>query len=170
MISDKSLRGICMRIKLVLLTMAALGALAITGAGCGVRQFNGKIRNTANPPQHTLDAPFYAAGQVGSSAQTPVNQMSPTGGAASCSSGVGRPCARMRASVGVPMQFDVNPNISRGISTDPLIGHAAGPYAGTAQAHPTKGVAGRVNSGAGGTRHDSELQNRDLKIMDRLPQ
>ncbi len=79
--------------------------MTVLTASCGVRQFNGRIfRSTSNAgPDTQAHAPFYAAGQGGNSMST-----------ATCNSGVGRPCLRARASVGMPFHFDVNTNNDNG--------------------------------------------------------
>lgn len=120
--------------------------LAMVVESCGLRQFNGRIRNSTAASTNVA-APFYAAGQGG-------NSMSP----ATCNSLTGRPCIRARASVGMPFHFDVNPNDQNGIVVGTTYPAAPAPYAGTVEAGRTLGV-GAVQDKKGG--------NYDLSIMKR---
>lgn len=131
--------------------VAALAlSIASTLAGCGVRQFGAKTMVTKPPVPAKVAAfgPFYSAGQ-GSGSMS----------ASSCGTG-NHPCARARASVGMPYQYDVNPNSLQGPIT-----------AGTGYGAPTPyngGLAGPEGKGAGRTQtaaNRPRMENRDLHLM-----
>ncbi len=132
-------------LRILLLATLLLGL----GSGCGVRQFGGKI-NPAAPTSEAVFGPFYSAGQG-----------SGTMSASSCAPGSGHhPCARMRASVGMPYQFDVNPNTVQG----PV-------RVGTTYSVPATytGIAGSpAGEGAGKTKASANMprvENRDLHLL-----
>ena len=127
-------------------------SIVSTLSGCGVRQFGAKtvVTKPAGPDKLATFGPFYSAGQG-------TGSMS----AGSCASGAGHhPCARMRASVGMPYQYDVNPNSDQG----PIVAGTgfgpAGPYNGGAAGIEGKG-AGRTQTAANRPR----MENRDLHLI-----
>jgi hypothetical protein len=128
--------------------IALLLSLASVMSGCGVRQFGAKI---APPAANGLNGfgPFYSSGQG-----------SGTMSASSCASGSGHhPCARVRASIGIPYQFDVNPNNLQGPVVTGTTFSAPAPYAG---------IAGANGKGAGRTKASADkprVENRDLHIL-----
>lgn len=134
-----------MRTQIQIQAVAVL-LVALISQACGLRQFNGRLRN-ARVASTEVAAPFYAAGQGG-------NSMSP----ATCNTAAARPCIRARASVGVPFHFDVNPNDQNGIIVGTTYPVAPAPYAGTVEAGRTLGLGG-VQDKKGG--------NYDLSIMKR---
>jgi hypothetical protein len=142
--SDILLRAV----PIVVLALSIMSTLT----GCGVRQFGAKTVVQKAPAPDTIGAfgPFYSAGQ-GSGSMS----------AGSCASGSGHhPCARARASVGMPYQFDVNPNAVQGPITAGTGFGASAPYNG--------GAAGTAGKGAGKTQtaaNRPRMENRDLHLM-----
>jgi len=122
-------------------------------SGCGVRQFGANVTPPAPATGLSSFGPFYSAGQGNG-----------TMSASACAPGVGHhPCARVRASVGMPFQFDVNPNTVQGPIT-----------AGTTYSAPAvySGIAGPLGQGAGKTKASANMprvENRDLHILQSQP-
>jgi hypothetical protein len=150
-------RGLPMSSRIFRLTICAL-IVATFSLGCGVRQFSGKKKAAVTPVQpseggHLTSAfgPFYASGQGGGSMTTP-----------GCNSNTNRPCVRARASVGMPYQFDTNPNATQqGTVTTGNALPVPGPYLGT---------AGTGGQGAGRSKAASlGSSNRDLNLLERQP-
>jgi hypothetical protein len=140
--------------------LVALLAIALAAPACGVRQFSGKVK----PPGNTLGGgnqgfgPFYSAGQGGGSMSAPA-----------CASGSGHhPCARARASVGMPYQFDTNANAIQGpITTGSAFG-APAPYAGTPGAGAGKVASAPLQPSNHGP-DTPRAENRDLHVIERQP-
>lgn len=124
-------------------------ALALSVAsvlsGCGVRQFGANLSGPQTASGLLGFGPFYSSGQGPG-----------TMSASSCAPGPGHhPCARVRASIGMPYQFDVNPNSIQGAITSGVSYGAPGtPYAGIAGAGMTKASSNMPR-----------MENRDLHLM-----
>jgi len=118
-------------------------SLVPTLTGCGVKQFNGKvIRSNRNARSISVYGPYYASGQNGESST-----------AATCTTGLARPCAKLRGSAGIPHHFDNNSN---DVASPVLVGTTTTPgvYVTTLGA----GKTGAVNQ---------HLKNKDLELMKR---
>lgn len=129
-------------------------SLASVMSGCGVRQFGAKLAPSV--PSTTLAAygPFYSSGQGPG-----------TMSASACASGPGHhPCARVRASVGMPYQFDVNPNGLQGPIVAGKTYGAVGPYAGIAGSSMGEGAGKTVAS-----PNMPRVENRDLHMLQNQP-
>jgi hypothetical protein len=141
-----SLQEIAFRI---LPAVALALSLMTVMSGCGVRQFGANIK-PAPAGGLTNFGPFYSAGQGNG-----------TMSASSCASGSGHhPCARVRASVGMPYQFDVNPNSVQGPITAGVSYSAPAAYSG---------IAGPNGTGAGKTKASANMprvENRDLHLIE----
>jgi hypothetical protein len=138
----------------ILPAIALALSLASVMSGCGVRQFGAKLNPNAPATASGLSnfGPFYSAGQGNG-----------TMSASSCAPGPGHhPCARVRASVGMPYQFDVNPNGVQGPVTVGATYSAPAAYAGIAGSPAGEG-AGKTKASANKPR----AENRDLHMLQR---
>lgn len=129
----------------------ALCAAALVQPACGVRQFNARMPPPAVGQKFTGYGPFLASGQRGES-------MSPS----SCgTSGVGRPCIRARASIGIPYQFDQN-SYRQTVEGPPGVYSPTGspPYTYT-----TAAGAGYVGPTMPTGGHAAVFGNKDLSLM-----
>src|SRR5579859_6985276 len=95
-------------------------------SGCGVH-FNCK---PAPPKSYSIFGSSFSSGQNG-------DQMTPP----TCAPSAVRPCAKARASVGIPLQFDINTNGTMGAITAGTSFPAAGPYVTNAGPGNTAGTA-----------------------------
>lgn len=133
----------------ILPAVALALSLMTVMSSCGVRQFGANMKPALSPSALTDFGPFYSAGQGNG-----------TMSATSCASGPGHhPCARVRASVGMPFQFDVNPNSVQGPVTTGVSYSAPAAYSG---------IAGPAGLGAGKTKASADMprvENRDLHLI-----
>ncbi|MGZ3689706.1 MAG: hypothetical protein ACXWPM_04090 [Bdellovibrionota bacterium] len=133
--------------------------LAMSLSACGARQYNGRLTKTSAVKFPPAMGPFYANG-MGANNALGANTMSTPGGG--CASLTGRPCARLRASVGVPFQFDINPNTAQA----PVAAGATFAAPGTAYAGTASTMGDATGKGAGKTNTARVgVENRDLHLM-----
>ena len=138
-------------------TPPRIGLLALTlllGAACGIRQNNSRVRTESPPPagSRLLSAagPFYSGSQGGNNLTT---------NPATCGSAT-RPCMKMRASVGLPYQFDTNKNSEQG----PLVVGTTFPVAPNPYSVQISGP-GKIKPTISLRTDQPQLENKDLKMM-----
>jgi hypothetical protein len=132
----------------------ALAAMLLSATACGVKQNNSRIRRS-NPTESRLFAafgPFYSGTNDGNNLTT---------NPATCGSAT-RPCLKMRASVGLPYQFDTNTNSQQG----PLVVGTSFPAAPNAYNTQISGP-GKVKPTVSVRSDQPQLENKDLKLMKR---
>lgn len=138
-------------------TVIALCAGALMWSGCGVKQYNSKVKKPGEPSVGEIVrayGPFQAAG-LGNGAMAP----------STCGSVSGRPCTRARVSVGAPFQFDVNPNDTQGKIAGTTYPAPAVAYGGVAG--PSGKGAGRTAALTGVHSDLPAVDNKDLKLIKR---
>ncbi len=136
------------------LRFLALAALLVTASACGVKQNNSRLKKpgTSEGSLMSIFGPFYSSSQGGDSVTT---------NPATCGS-ASRPCIKMRASVGLPYQFDVNKNSQQG----PLVAGTTYPAAPNPYTVQISG-AGKVKPTVSVRSDQPQLENKDLKMMQR---
>lgn len=141
------------------LTIGLALLLSLSGLSCGTKQYGNRQNQSSNSNQRVpvqLNGPYYSSGQGGDKFQA----MSSQGCLTSCNHGG---VARMQASIGIPLRFDMNPNTLAKPPTG--INYISGVYTGVAG--PSGYGAGRVNTVTTPNNKGGMFGNRDLKLIER---
>jgi hypothetical protein len=131
----------------------ALAAVLLTASACGVKQNNSRIKkDTGGSTLLSIFGPFFSSSQGGNSVTT---------NPSTCGSS-NRPCIKMRASVGLPYQFDVNTNTRQG----PLVAGTTYPPGSNPYTTQISGP-GKIKPTVSVRADQPQLENKDLKMMQR---